>query len=62
MPEEVVDTAQRTVRLFILHQMPSVQSQIPRKKSDLPLDWINKLSNLEIGFLGEWLRVEGEKI
>lgn len=32
-----------------------------REKSDLCLDWVNKLSGVEVGFLREKWRVEGRR-
>lgn len=42
------------VHFFVLHQNAhQFILKTSRKKSDLSLDWVNKLSNLEIGFPGE---------
>lgn len=58
MPEEVVDTAQRTVRLYTLPNAHQFSLKYPAKL--ICHHWINKLSNLEIGGFGEWRGWRGE--
>lgn len=54
MPAKVVDIASWMVRFFVLHQNAHQFSlKTSRKKSDLSLDWVNKLSYLEIEFPGK---------
>lgn len=57
-----MDAAKPTAHLSVLHHDAHPLSlRTSREKSDLCLKWINKLSNVEVGFLGEeW--VEGRRL